>query len=406
MIPFILSAQSRGSRTIEFGNVSVIEIAPNGNVWVGSISNGCSGFTAATTTWATFNTQNTLAMKSDSLTAIALYPVGGVPHSFMGTTNGIAYKHGNAWDTLSNLVHPRIVDIVKSPEHNLYVATQAGVSIFNDTTLVHQSDLTTSNSNIPSTDITCLQTKSLTCTGFYAGTADTGFFFTNDLTNFTHRTAANFSLVDNRVNCLFVEPSCNTIYVGTKGGLSIFDNIASTNYTVVQGLAENDVTAIEKDCHGDIWIGTRNSGISIFNGTNFTSFTTADGLPSNSITSISFKTGICEAFIGTLDGGMAQLDTNRNVVQLFNNISSVEDQIAVSISPQPAGSYIAINLGFEPMKATVQITDIQGKIVVTHELDSSRQTIDVSALSTGIYLYNITDSNKKIKPGKISVLHH
>jgi ligand-binding sensor domain-containing protein len=135
-----IHAQNRSVESIGFADVIVMEVSPSGNVWVGSVTQGCSAYIASSHTWSTFTTLNS-SMESDSITCIALYAINTVPHSFMGTTHGIGYRHGTTWDTLAGLIDPRVVDIIRSgADHRLYVATAGGISMYNDTLLTHTTD--------------------------------------------------------------------------------------------------------------------------------------------------------------------------------------------------------------------------------------------------------------------------
>jgi ligand-binding sensor domain-containing protein len=58
-----------------------------------------------------------------------------------------------------------------------------------------------------------------------------------------------------------------------------------TAYTTEDGLVDNFVQAICGDGNGNLWIGTR-GGISVFNGSSWISYTTDNGLASNQILSI------------------------------------------------------------------------------------------------------------------------
>ncbi len=63
------------------------------------------------------------------------------------------------------------------------------------------------------------------------------------------------------------------------------ERLAVHTYTVADGLAGDQVTAIVQDRQGFLWIGTR-TGLSRFDGVNFRSFDTSDGLPSVGIHAI------------------------------------------------------------------------------------------------------------------------
>lgn len=56
------------------------------------------------------------------------------------------------------------------------------------------------------------------------------------------------------------------IWLGTPGGVSLFDGINIENYTTENGLAENGVWTIFQDSRGIVWFGHIGGGISRFNG--------------------------------------------------------------------------------------------------------------------------------------------
>jgi len=71
------------------------------------------------------------------------------------------------------------------------------------------------------------------------------------------------------------------------------------------------------------------------------------------------------------------------------------DELQMKIYPNPAGSWLTIQLS---SSATGQATiyDVIGKVVVQTELQSSRQTIDVSGLPEGLYFVRLTVGNKSV----------
>lgn len=393
----------QAQRSIDFTDISIIEISPNGNVWVGSVAGGCAAYFAATQQWSGFTTANS-SMRSDSVTAISLYTINGVAHSFMGSKNGIGFRYGNNnWDTIPDLVSRSITDIVRSQASNqLFVATNEGISYYNDTSLLYQGDITTANSTIPSNKITCFNSKPLTCAGFYAGTADTGYFFTTDGVNFTHKTTGNSNLIDNRVNCIYVNNDCSgDVLAGTKGGLSVCNSSTCTNFTTQNGLPENDVTALEKDCKGNIWIGTANNGIAIYNGSTFQYITTTNGLSSNRIADIKCKSD-CECWIGTVDGGLTVLDSSLNVQNIINSISNIIPGGFV-VYPQPATDNLVIPVNELNKHTTLKVYDLTGKeLAVEPKYTDTRVEFSVTHLAAGTYIYALQQGNNATK-GKFVV---
>jgi ligand-binding sensor domain-containing protein/signal transduction histidine kinase len=76
------------------------------------------------------------------------------------------------------------------------------------------------------------------------------------------------------------------LWFGIDGmGLSKYDGINITTYSVKEGLTNNIVNSIIEDRNNNLWMGT-NGGVTCFDGKNFIQFTEKDGLPSNQVQSI------------------------------------------------------------------------------------------------------------------------
>lgn len=73
------------------------------------------------------------------------------------------------------------------------------------------------------------------------------------------------------------------------------------------------------------------------------------------------------------------------------------------IYPNPAELVITIDLASAPLPATLSIFDISGKKLYTEVITSSIQNIDVSNLTSGLYLASIEDANMKVQTSKISI---
>ncbi len=68
--------------------------------------------------------------------------------------------------------------------------------------------------------------------------------------------------------------------------LSSFKKGTWKHYDILDGLADNDVTAIYRTSDGVMWFGTDGGGVSVYDGERFNTFTTQDGLASNFVRSI------------------------------------------------------------------------------------------------------------------------
>jgi len=71
--------------------------------------------------------------------------------------------------------------------------------------------------------------------------------------------------------------------------------------------------------------------------------------------------------------------------------------------PNPAGEKITVDFSQLYNSATLQLMDISGKTVFISQLTSNRQTIDISALPAGTYLYRISNPKGLEETGKLVV---
>jgi hypothetical protein len=71
--------------------------------------------------------------------------------------------------------------------------------------------------------------------------------------------------------------------------------------------------------------------------------------------------------------------------------------------PNPAGEQITVDFSQLYTSATLQLMDISGKTIFISQLTSNRQTIDISALPAGTYLYRIFNPKGLEETGKLVV---
>lgn len=404
----ISQAQNQGVRAVEnigFGEVSVIELAGNGDIWVGSPAEGVGFYNAATQVWTYYNTSNTPELKSNKITSLSIQLIGGVEHAFIGTDNGVAFNRiTTGWDTLDlNGGSNNIVGLIYKPD-SLMVFSDEGLMLYDS------SAAFTTNFTSPLTSaITAAQTKAAGCGGYWAGTANSGCFSTSDGTNYNYIDTSVLyqKLVDNRINVLTRDNACQARLVGTKGGFSICPTnnaIPCQNFTTSNGLPQNDITAIAQDCQGRIWLGTRDSGMVVYENNVFTRLTTANGLPDNRVTTVGIMPQTCEFYIGMKDGNIAVVDSTKSVVDVLSSIGKVNaNDINVKIYPVPATD----NLHFvfdQQLNANFSFTDINGREVYSTNMSNSLFVkVDVASLPQGMYFYRLSQAGQTLKAGKVSV---
>lgn len=411
----LFSQTVRSLENIGITVITVLEEAGNGDLWVGSASQGVAFYNDSARVWSYYNTSTVPQFKSDSITSIAFGLVGGVKHAFIGTTNGLVYSHANLWDTLplvSNAQSDRYVTGVSLiASDTLWATTQNGAIAYDTTTLHIAKAYTSGNSTLPYNVTSVSQRGGVSCTGFTLGTPDNGAVYTTDGSSFTKidTSAPNFKLVDNRVQAIWIDNNCNRRLIGTKAGFSECPTgIPCQNFTIANGLPENDVTSIAMACNGNIWVGMRDSGIVIFNGTNtiIGRLTTANGLTSNQVRSIALTGGNCNGYVGTVDGNIAVTDTTNHVTNVLNGVTDISANAPdVHVYPQPSGTQLSFRMGKEYTDAEIYITDVSGRQMKHIPVrNASLITTDVSALPEGLYFYRLTNDGQQLKTGKVEVM--
>jgi len=149
--------------------------------------------------------------------------------------------------------------------------------------------------------------------------------------SFTHYTEKE-GLSNNFVRAIAEDQSGN-IWLGTDGGgVSVFNGESFTHYTEKEGLSNNFVRAILEDKNGNIWLGTQRGGVSLFNGESFTHYTEKEGLSNNDVLSIA-EDQSGNIWVGTFYGGVNVFNgesfthfTENEGVLRNNVVSILEDQ--------------------------------------------------------------------------------
>lgn len=127
------------------------------------------------------------------------------------------------------------------------------------------------------------------------------YYENGKITDFSPRLGASSSVFAIR------ETADGALWFATSNGLFRRRNGATTQLTVADGLAGNDVKVIYESPGGTLWFGTY-GGLSKYEDGVFTSYTTADGLSSNQIRSLSlYEEAGGALWIGSYDGGLTRL---------------------------------------------------------------------------------------------------
>ncbi len=410
LLPDFTQAQSYTAGKTEnvgLGSITILELGNNGDIWAGSMSSGVGFYNGVTQQWTYYNTLNTSAMRSDSVTSLTFGLISGIQHAYIGTTSGLLDIRAGVVDTIQIPNSRRINGVALVGQDTLWVASDSGIVAIDSNKQVIATR-TTVNSSIPfDRAVTAQKGGSPSCTGIAVGSRGKGLFFTKNYSTFTliDTSLPNYSLVDNRVNTIYKEANCSRYIVGTKGGLSLCpEGVPCQNYTIANGLPQNDVTSVAVDCRGQIWIGMRDSGVAIFNGASFTRFTHADGLSDDHVTTIAFDGPNCEANIGSGDGNITKVDSTHHVTRVLNGVADIGSVPAVSVYPQPASSTVSFVFESAIADGEIRIIDMNGRQIQQVALRGDTHAVaDVAHLADGLYFYTLSTGGAIVRTGKVQV---
>jgi len=220
--------------------------------------------------------------------------------------------------------------------------------------------------------------------------------------NWTVYDTTNSGLPSNVVWAIAIDGSGNK-WIGTRGGLAVFDG---TNWTVYNtsnsGLPSDWILAIAIDDMGNKWIGTIGGGLAEFDGTNWTVYNTSNsGLPDNYVDAIAIDAS-GNKWIGTESDGLAVYSGGTGIEE--------EDDEKVEIGtmkvyPNPFTGITRIRYGVpDDVDVNISIYNLLGQkvaILVNGNKKAGYYTAiwDGSKLSAGIYFIKLKagEYNKTLK---------
>ncbi len=143
-------------------------------------------------------------------------------------------------------------------------------------------------------------------------------------------------LSDNQIKKNFFDKAGN-LWIAASNGLNLLKDGKFTNYTVADGLSDNLVRTVDGDRAGNLWIGTPN-GLNCLRDGRFTVYTTKDGLSSNGIRTV-FEDRDGILWIGT-DAGLNRMIDGK--IQAVKNVAGLEtDEIQALFEDTEGSLWIA-----------------------------------------------------------------
>ena len=196
----------------------------------------------------------------------------------IGTIDGLSVLNNNTFKNYhvkDGLPSKNITAVCADFSGNTWIGTTKGLCIYENGHLKLYEAL-------KNQAINCLYPTSQN--GLWVGT-NSGLFNVNNGTLTLYSTVNG--LVDNAINCVSQKTTTKELFIGTKNGLSIL-NLSTqncTNYHVINGLLDEDVTVITTAPEGLVWIGSK-SGLVNFDGKTFSYFSIRQDNNTNHIRSL------------------------------------------------------------------------------------------------------------------------
>lgn len=104
------------------------------------------------------------------------------------------------------------------------------------------------------------------------------------------------------------------------------------------------------------------------------------------------------SFVNGSTGWCAGFSTNATTDGIFRFDGTLanptfEADAAIEVYPNPANNFVTISSQLDSYD--LNVTDLTGKVVLQQSLSGIENSVDVSSLSSGVYLFNINSDNKK-----------
>jgi len=350
-----------------------VAIDENGVKWFGTQS-GLSRFDDAS--WQTLDLDDGLV--SNTIQCIAIDNSSDI---WIGTDNGLSKYDGTLFSnftTTEGLPDNSILDIACDNSGNVWLASFGGLTKYNGSVFYNY----TTSDGMSSDFISCV-----TATGslLYIGTFGAGLMI-YDGTTFTPLTTDN-GLQDNNISAIAFDSDGN-LWVGSYYGITVLDNSYNvvTTYTLDNGLINNYVQDIAIDDNNNVIVCEyadylQDGGISFYNGSVWENYTVSDGLVNAMVKRVVFDADNF-AWI-TTGGGVSKMDTDADV--------TIDKTSELFVYPNPVNDILFISN--EDRHFSYIISDITGKII-NQKSDWAGNYIDLTALTSGIYMISLKCDNK------------
>jgi ligand-binding sensor domain-containing protein len=201
-------------------------------------------------------------------------------HLWLGTNgDGVARWNGEALEYFSlaeGFSGVAVRGITEDADGNLWFGTEGGLTKFDGTSFVNYSE----RDGLASDEVWCLTfdrhgelwVGTLQGVSRFDGVKFTPFELPDGEPDPTN------GVTSARMVRSITEDRSGRLWFGTNGGACVFDGHSLRNYSVADGLSNNNVNSILEDKSGRFWFATHHQGVCYLDGETFTSVTEADGV--------------------------------------------------------------------------------------------------------------------------------
>lgn len=231
-----------------------------------------------------------------------------------------------------NMASDRVYDLHWSKNNRLWLATYAGISLYNGNSFMHY----TREQGLPNGNVRSILEDRQGNVWFSPRGEGICKYEGDSLLILNHQDA----ILDDYITCI-TEDKQGNIWWGTNYGLTKYDGQSVVHYTTKEGMPSNVVQAIYVDKSGRVWVGTP-KGLACFNNKKFQAHTSTD-LNDLSITSIlaDYQENI---WVGTEKQGLLKYEGNQ-VIQYTTN-QGLSDNAIKTIQTDDKGTiWIATQQG-------------------------------------------------------------
>lgn len=349
-------------RGLSASNVTSFAETDNGNIYIGTDGGGLNLFDRQTGLFRHLDLRPKNSISSPKLAVLSL-EMSKDNRLWIGTyVDGLfaldirtgKYEQFIKADKGKSIINNNIFCLKEDSKGNIWIGTNGdGISIYNPKTKVFNSIYKNTSSEGPlrlptNGYIRAIEEDSRG--DIWIGSHGSGVAVYSPLTrSFKLYDKANSQLPNNVVLSVAMDKDKN-VWVGTRGGLSLFDQKTRqfTSYSEKDGLSNAVVYQIVEDERGLLWVST-NSGISSFDPKTrkFHNYNTYNGVQNSNFNSgAGLRSSDGELFFGGQDGfnyfNPANLRTNGNVPPILITALKVDNKTVVPSEDSPINEHISV----------------------------------------------------------------